>query len=77
MSKTITVYSKPNCMACDSAKEYLTNLGYEYDVVDVIQDEQALQHVKDLGAKGMPVITKDGHEPIFGFRPDLLVKLGN
>lgn len=71
----VTVYSKPNCVACDATKRYLTDKGIEFDVVDVMADEQASQHVKDLGAQGMPVITAGGHEPIFGFRPDQLTKL--
>lgn len=70
--KKITVYSKPNCMQCSFTKKYLDEKSIEYTTYDVYENEQALNTVKDLGFKSLPVVVIDGETPFFGFRPDLL-----
>ena len=52
--KAITLYSKPACPHCDSAKLYLTNHGFEFNVIDVTQDEKALEFIKSRGARTVP-----------------------
>lgn len=73
--KNITVYSKPNCMQCTFTKKYLDDKAIEYTTYDVYENEHALDTVKALGFKSLPVVVIDGQTPFFGFRPDLLESL--
>lgn len=74
MSK-VTVYSKPNCMQCNFTKKFLEDNSISYEMVDVTEDNIALDKVKELGFQSLPVIIAEGVEPFFGFRPDILEKL--
>ena len=71
----IKVYSKPNCMACNFTKNFITDNGIEAEFIDVTKDEEALAYVKDLGYNAMPVVYVDDSTHWFGFRPDELEKL--
>ena len=69
----ITIYSKPNCMACNFAKKYLDNKGVPFKEIDVFKDKEALAMLRDKGIAEMPVVSIDG-EFHTGFRPELLAK---
>lgn len=63
----ITVYGQPNCSFCEKAKNRLTNAGIRFDYVDITQDEAAKDYVTiTLGARQVPVIVDDIHEPVIG-----------
>lgn len=72
---SVIVYSKENCVQCNFTKKYLDDKGVKYESVDVMQDEAALNHVRELGFQSLPVIEAEGMEAFNGFRPDLLTKL--
>lgn len=55
----LTVYSKPNCIQCERTKMYLDQNKVEYENVDVIENPEALEEIKSLGFKSMPVVTLD------------------
>lgn len=73
--KAVTVYSKPNCMQCNFTKKFLDDNAVEYTVIDVYENEEALQRVKEMGFQSLPVVEIEGEEPFFGFRPDRLEAL--
>lgn len=67
------VYSRPQCVQCDATVRYLESKGKEYQKVDVMQDDSALEKIKGLGYLQAPVVvTAEQHWS--GFRPDLLDK---
>lgn len=71
---TITVYTKPSCVQCRATYRALESKGLEYSVLDLTQDEQAMEMVKALGHLQAPVvITDDDHWS--GFRPDKIADL--
>ena len=70
----ITVYSKPNCMSCEFAKRYLNDKGVPFEEVDVFENAEALQMLRDEGRSEMPVVDING-ERHTGFRPDILAKV--
>ena len=73
---TITVYSKPSCVQCTATYRALDSKGIEYDVLDLSEDETALQTVKELGYLQAPVVvTDEGHWS--GFRPDKIAELAS
>ncbi|MBC9944721.1 glutaredoxin-like protein NrdH [Leucobacter sp. cx-328] len=72
----ITVYTKPSCVQCTATYRALDSKGIEYDVLDLSEDETALQTVKELGYLQAPVVvTDEGHWS--GFRPDKIAELAS
>lgn len=77
-SKTVTVYTKPDCGQCDMTKKWLDKQGVDYNVESILDDDN-LAAAKSLGLTSAPVVMvgADGHDPEAywaGFRPDLLGK---
>jgi glutaredoxin-like protein NrdH len=71
---SITVYTLPSCVQCDSTKKLLDRNELEYAVIDMSQDEAALELVKSLGYAAAPVvIAGDSHWS--GFRPDKISEI--
>ena len=66
---SVTVYSKPVCVQCDATYRAMDKKGIAYTVVDITQDDQALQMVQSLGYLQAPVVIA-GDEHWSGFRPD-------
>ena len=69
----VTIYSKPNCMACNFTKKYLNDKGVKFKEIDVFNDIEALAMLRDKGFSQMPVVSIDGDFHT-GFRPELLAK---
>ncbi|MCD6227136.1 glutathione S-transferase N-terminal domain-containing protein [Candidatus Micrarchaeota archaeon] len=71
----IIVYSTPSCPYCQMSKQYLKQLGFEFEDVDVSKDRaRAIEMVKKSGQMGVPVIDIDGHI-IIGFNRPMIDKL--
>lgn len=70
----ITVYTKPSCVQCNATYRALDSKGIDYEILDLTEDEKALEMVKSLGYMQAPVvITDDDHWA--GFRPDKIASL--
>ena len=69
----ITIYSKPNCMACNFTKKYLNDKGVKFKEIDVFKDAEALAMLRDEGFSQIPVVSMDGNIRT-GFRLELLAK---
>ena len=68
----ITVYSMDGCPWCDKAKDFLKEKKVEFEVIDVGQDEKALQEMmKKTGQSGVPQIEINGRM-IVGFDKEAL-----
>lgn len=70
----VTVYTKPSCVQCTATYRALDSKGIEYDILDLSEDENALQAVKELGYLQAPVVVTDD-EHWSGFRPDKIAEL--
>lgn len=68
---SITVYSRPNCQPCKATKRQLDRLGADYTVIDVTEDEAALDFIRGLGYSQAPVVVAGDHHWA-GFSPDKL-----
>ena len=71
---TVTVYSKPACVQCNATVRALDKKGIEYQVIDMSQDMDALEHVRALGYMQAPVVMA-GSDHWSGFRPDKIASL--
>ena len=45
----ITVYSKDNCIWCDRAKNLLNSVNFEFDEIDLSNDEERQELYKRVG----------------------------
>lgn len=68
---TITVYSKPSCPQCIMTKRHLDRTGTVYVTVDVTVDAAAMDTVRAMGYRALPVVVA-GDVHFAGFRPDRL-----
>jgi glutaredoxin-like protein NrdH len=66
---SVTVYTLPSCVQCDSTKRMLQRNQIEYAEIDMSQDPVALEMVKTLGYTAAPVVVS-GQEHWSGFRMD-------
>jgi glutaredoxin-like protein NrdH len=72
---SVTVYTLPSCVQCDSTKRMLQRNQIEYSEVDMSQDPVALEMVKTLGYTAAPVVVS-GQEHWSGFRMDKIQAIG-
>lgn len=56
----LTVYSKPACPFCEQTKKYLHSQAVRFEVIDVMEDADALTFIKAQGHRTVPQIYKDG-----------------
>lgn len=63
-------------MQCNFTKKYLEDKNISYIEKNVVESEEALNEVKDLGFSSLPVIVSNGMEAFHGFRPEKLKKMG-
>lgn len=71
---TVTVYSTPACVQCNSTYRKLDKHGIVYTSIDVTQDEEAYEMIKALGYSKAPVVITDD-EHWSGFQPDKIEAL--
>lgn len=63
----IRIFSTPSCPYCVTLREYLKDKGFEFEGIDVSQDQKALDEmVEKSGQMGVPVIEIDG-QIVIGF----------
>ena len=73
----ITVYSKHNCVQCEMTKEFLKQNNVEFEEVNVLEEEEALELIQLHGFKRLPVVTRNNSFDFAfsGFQIDLLDEL--
>lgn len=64
---TVTVYTLPNCVQCDSTKRMLTRGLIDFTEVDLSQDNEALAKIREWGYTAAPVVEYD-NQHWSGFR---------
>ena len=68
---TITVYSKPACVQCTATTRALEARGLAYQIIDLTEDDAAMELVTSMGYRQAPVIVA-GEAHWAGFRPDMI-----
>jgi len=56
----LTIYSKPACPFCEQAWQYLHSQAVQFEVINVMEDADALAFIKAQGHRTVPQIYKDG-----------------
>ena len=68
---TITVYSKPACVQCTATTRALEARGLAYQIIDLTEDDAAMELVTSMGYRQAPVVVA-GEAHWAGFRPDMI-----
>jgi len=73
----IKVYSTPTCPYCHTLKEFLKEKGFDFEDIDVFEDEKAREEMlSKTNQMGVPVIDIDG-TIIIGFDREKVIKALN
>lgn len=70
----IKVYTKYDCVQCDTTKRYLDTNNVEYETINVEDDPEAYNYIVSLGFKSVPVVISDT-DKWAGFKLDHLRKV--
>ena len=72
----VTIYTKPGCGPCAATKHAMESRGIAHEVINVMDDDAALDAIKGLGYLTVPVV-QDGHaaEHWGGFQLDRIADL--
>jgi glutaredoxin len=65
---SIIVYSAPGCSTCELVKNYLKDKGYNFEVRDLLSNQEYQKEVEAFGIMGIPVTVING-KAIKGFEP--------
>ena len=60
MSKKVVVYSKPGCKNCTLLKMWLSSKEIDYNEVDVTQEQNALNKIREAGYSSLPALEVNG-----------------
>src|SRR5882724_4510073 len=60
----LRVYWRPGCSSCVKVKEFLTNLGVEFESINVSARPEAMDELRELGVRTVPVVAR-GKEYVF------------
>ena len=69
MSAAVKIYSLSTWSHCQTAKEYLSQKGVEYEVFDVRENPRALKAMVDISGKRQVPVVVVGEEYRVGFNP--------
>ena len=72
----IKLFSKNNCMQCKMAKRFLSDNHNSFEEINIDNQPEATEFLKEQGFQSVPIITSDA-QTIIGFRPDQLRQLAS
>lgn len=73
----IRIFSTPSCPYCVTLKEFLKENNFDFEDIDVSQDQTSLNEmIEKSGQTGVPIVDIDG-QIIIGFDKEKIVKLLN
>src|SRR5918911_1872236 len=62
--ESLRVYWRPGCSSCVKVKEFLTNLGVDYESINVSARPEAMAELAELGVRTVPVVAR-GKDYVF------------
>src|SRR3954463_5462972 len=62
--ESLRVYWRPGCSSCVKVKEFLTKLGVDYESVNVSARPEAMDELRELGVRTVPVVAR-GKDYVF------------
>jgi len=56
----LRVYWRPGCSSCVKVKEFLSGLGIEYRSINVSATPEAMEELREMGVRTVPVVARGG-----------------
>src|SRR5437588_3930134 len=63
-SQELRVYWRPGCSSCVKVKEFLSELGVDYQSINVSATPEAMDELREMGVRSVPVVAR-GREYVF------------
>src|SRR6266849_6859349 len=63
-SQALRVYWRPGCSSCVKVKEFLSQLGVDYQSINVSATPEAMDELREMGVRAVPVVAR-GREYVF------------
>jgi glutaredoxin/uncharacterized damage-inducible protein DinB len=57
-AQALRVYWRPGCSSCVKVKEFLSQLGVEYESIDVAARPEAMAELAEMGVRTVPVVAR-------------------
>ncbi len=76
MNAPIKVFWQPWCTSCLKIREYLSGRGIAFDSINVLEDDEAMEELRGLGARSVPVVSRGGEFVFAQSIPDVVEFLG-
>ncbi|MEA3453278.1 MAG: glutaredoxin domain-containing protein [Patescibacteria group bacterium] len=74
MSK-VKIFSTPSCPYCELLKQFLTEKGIKFEVIDVSQDEKNQKYIMEKTGKITVPVTEIDGEIVVGFEKAKIMEL--
>ena len=74
VAKELTLYSREMCSWCMDAKDYLSERGYQFTLIDVGRDRAAYEEMAELSDQTSVPVLAAGDEILVNFDTDQLEK---
>jgi glutaredoxin/uncharacterized damage-inducible protein DinB len=58
---SLRVYWRPGCSSCVRVKEFLSGLGIDYESINVSAQPQAMDELREMGVRTVPVVARGRH----------------
>jgi glutaredoxin len=59
-TERVRVFWQPGCTSCLRTKEFLTKQGVDYESINVHGNEAAMEELRKLGARSVPIVARGG-----------------
>src|SRR5437879_2492781 len=63
-SQVLRVYWRPGCSSCVKVKEFLSELGVDYQSINVSATPEAMDELREMGVRSVPVVAR-GRQYVF------------
>lgn len=60
MAQSVTVFTTPLCGPCEALKRALKSRGVDFQIVDLLMDEEAAERLEEHGIRSAPALDVDG-----------------
>jgi glutaredoxin len=61
VAERVKVFWQPGCTSCLRTKEFLTRQGVDYESINVHGNSAAMEELRKLGARSVPIISRGEH----------------
>ena len=73
--RKIVVYTSPDCAYCYNVKGYLQEKGFEFEEIDIYEDEEGYEYMKEISGQENIPVTVIGSDIVIGWDMERLKEI--